>query len=199
MPEQIHNTEDFVLLFNRGDERGLAYIFDKLYPLMLYYANEWVKDKMLAEDIASTAFVKAWKHHEQLDSFAGIKAYILKVVGRDSKRAIGAEIKRRSLHLSAKPETEETETAFHTIVKAETYNNLHQAIKKLSPGMRAVMESMYIEGHSLTETAKLLNISTSTVDTQKKRAIEKLAKILPRFGINMLVSICLAFTGHLFW
>lgn len=191
MQQRPHTNEDFVHLFNQGDERGLAYVFDKLYPLMVYYANERVKDKLLAEDIASLAFVKAWRKHEQLDSFAGIKAYLLKIVQRDCSRALFYEQKRKNTHQQAAIPLYETDTAFHSMVKSETYNNLHQAIKQLSPAMLAVMESMYIEGNTLSETAKILDISIGAAATQKKRAIEKLAKMLPRFGINILFLICL--------
>ena len=191
MPQRSHINEDFVHLFNQGDERGLAYIFDKLYPLMVYYANERVKDKLLAEDIASTAFVKLWRKHELLDQFATIKAYLLKIVQRDYSRALVYEKKRKETHQLAGKDTIETDSAFHSLVKAETYNNLHQAIKQLSPGMRSVMESLYIEGNSVTETAKILNINTSTVDTQKKRALQKLAKILPQPGFHIIWLICI--------
>lgn len=191
MPQQDHDKENYVLLFNKGDERGLAYVFDKLYPLMVYYAYERVKDKMLAEDIASMAFVKAWRHHDQFESFAGIKAYILKIVERDSKRAVVGEAQRKSLPQLLKEESKETHTAFELLVKAETYNNLHQAIRQLSPGMRAVMQSMYVEGNSLTETARILNIHTSTADTQKKRALKILSRILPKPGLYIFCLILL--------
>lgn len=158
---------------------------------MVYYAYERVKDKMLAEDIASIAFVKAWRHHDQLESFAGIKAYILKIVGRDSKRAVVGEAQRKSFPQLVKEESKETQTAFELLVKAETYNNLHQAIRQLSPGMRAVMHSMYVEGNSLTETARILNIHTSTADTQKKRALKILSRILPKPGLYIFCLILL--------
>jgi len=187
VPQQSDSIDYYVQLFYQGDERGLSYIFEKLFPLMVFYSKEIVHDKQLAEDIASMAFVKAWRHHAQLDSFSGIKAYILKIVERDSKTALAGELRRKSLHQSAKPETEASETAFHALVKAETYNNLHQAIKDLAPGMRSIMESIYINGHSITETAKILNINTSTVDTQKKRGIQKLAKILPKLSTIILI------------
>lgn len=156
---------------------------------MVYYANEWVKDKPFAEDIASLSFVKAWRKHEQLDSYSGIKAYILKIVERDSKRALAGEMKRKSLHQSAEPKIDETETAFHALVKAQTYYNLHQAIKQLAPGMRAIMESIYVDGNSVTETAKILDINTSTVDTQKKRALKILSKIIPHPGLHILCLV----------
>ena len=191
MPQQDHDKENYVLLFNQGDERGLAYIFDKLYRLMVYYAHERVKDKMLAEDIASLSFVKAWRHHDQLESFAGIKGYLLRTVQRDCNRASFYENKRNQKHKLAVKEQKESQTAFHTLVKAETYNNLHQAIRQLSPGMRAVMQSMYVEGNSLTETARILNIHTSTADTQKKRALKILSRILPKPGLYIFCLILL--------
>lgn len=178
MPATANDIVDYyVSLFHRGDEKGLAYIFEKLFPLLLFYANERLKDKPLAEEIVSTAFVKGWNKHYKLDSFPGIRAYLRKIIERDCKRAIDAKKKIAGEKHSS--ENACYETPLHSMIKAETINILHSALKKLPPGMRVVMETIYIEGKSPSETAKMLNISTSAVDTHKKRGILALLKLLP--------------------
>lgn len=154
---------------------------------MVYYANERVNSWQTAEEIASGAFVKAWPHHHKLDQLASIKAYLFKIIERDSTRTVQKENRYR--HTDNLPVVAESEdhNIFQSLVKAETYDMLYEAIQKLSPGMRAVMESMYIEGRSLTETAHILNLNTSTVDTQKKRALKTIQKLIPRLSILIFI------------
>ncbi len=182
-----YDLELHITLFQQGDERGLHYIHRQLYPLTVYYANLRLHNHPLAEEIASSAFLKIWHRHSQFAHYSGVKAYLLKIVERDCQRVL---IKARKVALfnSDLPEdVADGSDAFKTLVKAETYTLLHKAIKKLSPGMQAVVNSMYIEGNNLTETAKLLNLNTSTVHTQKKRAIKALAKLLPGLVIAIVL------------
>lgn len=178
-----YDTHYYVSLFHQGDERGLSFIFNKFHKLVVWYAYERVNNWQIAEEIVSEAFYKLWRYHNKLNQLAGIKAYLLKIIERDCIIAIHKEKTNRSIKSSLVTLGQQNSDVFYSIVKAETYNMLYEAIKKLSPGMRVVMESMYIEGNSLTETAKLLNLNTSTVDTQKKRAIAAIKKLIPRLSI----------------
>ncbi len=150
---------------------------------MVYYANQRVHYRPLAEEIASGAFYKIWRRHRQFTRLSGIKAYLIKIVERDCQKALAKERKVTTLKDHLPNEAADHSDAFRAMVKSETYTLLYHAIEKLSPGMQAVIKSLYIEGNSLTQTAQLLNLNTSTVDTQKKRAVKALAKLLPRLGV----------------
>lgn len=176
-----YDTDYYVSLFQQGDERGLNFVFHKLYRLLVFYADGYVNNRALAEEIASGAFIKAWPQHHKMHHLSGIKAYLLKITERDCIRTVQREKKLYNIRMYPTSE-EESDVVFQRLVKAETYSMLHEAIQKLSPGMRAVMESIYIEGNTLTETAKLLNLNTSTINTQKSRALQIIRKLIPNLG-----------------
>lgn len=192
-----YSMEYYISLFKQGDERGFNFIFHKLYRLMVCYANERVNSWQTAEEIASGAFAKAWPQHHKLGQLAGIKTYLFKIIERDSVRALQKQNRYRHTDCLPAVAMPEDHNILQSLVKAETYNMLYEAIQKLSPGMRAVMESMYIEGHSLTETAHILNLSTSTVDTQKKRALKVIQKLIPRLSILIFIYPGISFFNFL--
>lgn len=184
-----YSAADYVSFFTNGDERGLAYFYEKLMPALAFYANRFINNHMLAEEIASTAFVKAWRMHEKLDSWAGIKAYLYKIVERDCIRAISREKKRKVVNQTLPIESLTNENSFTALVKAETYQILYNAIKELAPGTKTVMEALFIEGKTLTETAKELDLSVSTVNTQRTRGLAILRKIIPKTALRILVLL----------
>lgn len=64
-----------------------------------------------------------------------------------------------------------TPSHFEDIVWSEVTRQLHQAISSLPNACRQVFQMIYIEGMSITETAAALQLSPSTVRTQKARGL----------------------------
>ncbi|MNW01780.1 RNA polymerase sigma factor [compost metagenome] len=66
---------------------------------------------------------------------------------------------------------------------------LYDALKKLPPKAREIVELTYLEGYSNQEVADLLHISLQTVKNQKLRALSLLRKLLSRNSFHYLMSI----------
>src|SRR5258708_840146 len=76
-----HYTEqEYAQLFQEGEEIALNFFFRELHPALALFANRWVNNRSLAEEIAADAFIKTWKMHRKLDSYPSIRAYLYKVV-----------------------------------------------------------------------------------------------------------------------
>ncbi len=165
-------------LFQQGSEEALAFFFTQFHPALSHYAFALLKNRFIAEEIAAGAFVKTWKMHRKLDRYEGIRAYLYKVVNRDCLRAIEKEKKRFAVHLSASGKINTDDSPFDQLVKSELYRLLHNEIKKLSPGSQKVLTMHYFEGKTTAEIAAELQLSDSTVKTQKLRALATLRKRL---------------------
>ncbi|MBW7942227.1 MAG: sigma-70 family RNA polymerase sigma factor [Candidatus Kuenenia stuttgartiensis] len=180
MPQyQPNNQDNYAIAFSRGDEQALAHYFRDLHPALTFYANQWVRDFHLAQEIAADAFVKTWKAHCQFDSYDSIKRYLYTIVRRDSYKIA----KRLNVHPFSTTQSEEgdaadNDTPFSNLVRAETYHILYSALKKLSPGNSRVITMYYLEGKTTGEIARELNLHPSTVQTQKIRGIKGLQKLL---------------------
>ncbi len=175
----FHKPDDYAVAFGKGDEQALAYYFRELHPALTLYANQWVKDLPLAQEIASEAFVKTWEKHHKFNSHEGIRAYLYTIVRRDSYKAA-----RNSSNISLLNDSADNDTPFSFLVRAETYRLLYAALQKLSPGNKRVITMYYFDGKTTGEIAKELNLHPHTVQTHKLRGLKALQKLL-----NLIVVV----------
>lgn len=186
--EQNDNGYNYGLLFQQGNEHALSYFYHQLYPALVHYSHQLTRDRSASEDIVSEAFVKTWRHHDKLNSHAGIKAYLYKIVHRDSIQALAKEQKQvASLRHFAS--TADNDTPFDKLVRSEVYGMIHAALKDLSPARRKVMIMHYLEGISMGEISRELNLHPSTVKTQKTEALKALKKVFVK-PLVLLGCIC---------
>lgn len=182
MPKQTaYQSEEYLVhAFQNGDEQALAVIYEDFHPVLSLYANRFLDNRSIAEEIASNALAKTWQMHWKLDSYGAIRAYLYKVVQRDSLTFLRKEKKRTQLHQAAQLPDITTETPFEQLVRTELYHLLHNALKELSPGNQKVISMYFLEGKNTNEIAQELNLHPSTVKTQKTRGLEALRKLLLR-------------------
>ena len=186
------SAEDrYAIAFQKGDEKGLAFFFQKYYPALCLYASYYTRNDDAAKDIASVAFINTWKHHSKFLSAISIRAYLYTVVRR---LAIGWVQKETRLILKQKNVAVHTNNnavqADHlaNLIKAETYRRLNDSIDTLPPKCRDILKMLYIDGMTVAEVAEALRLSPSTIKTQKKRGIEALRKKY-LFAYRLLIQL----------
>lgn len=182
--DEQYIANEYAIMFQNGDERGLSFFYHEFYPALAFYANRWIDNRSVAEEIASEAIVKTWRMHHKLDSYGAIRAYLYKVVYRDSMDIIQKEKKRRTGVKGLQLSDINNETPFDNLVRTETYRLLYKSLKDLPPGQRKVMMMHYLDGKSTGEIARELNLHPSTIKTQKKNGLETLRK---KMRLNMEV------------
>ena len=186
-------AEEHALAFQQGDESALAFFFGEFHPSLTLFAFQWVKNRQIAQDIASEAFVKTWRMHWKLDTYTGIRAYLYKTVRRDSQLAQRREKRRAEVHNFSELETFCSDTPFQHLVRSETYRLIHAALKTLSPGYRKVITMHFIDGKSTGEIARELNAPLNTIKAQKLKGLRALRKTLLR-PILFLFYLCVKFS-----
>ncbi|MGF2414087.1 RNA polymerase sigma factor [Ferruginibacter sp.] len=187
--EQNDKGNNYALLFQVGNEKALSFFYHEFYPALAHYSFQLTQSRPVAEEIASEAFVKAWRMHYKLNSYAGIKGYLYKIVHRDSIEAISSEHKRAKSYRQLPPEID-TETPFDNMVRSEVYRLIHAALKDLPPASRKVMIMHYLEGKNTGQISRELNLHPSTVKTQKKQGLNALKKVFIR-PMLWLFYICI--------
>lgn len=187
MLQKTDTLATYVASFQKGEEKSLDFFYRQFHPALSLYANRWLQNRSLAEEIASEAFVKIWKMHWKLDSYQAIQAYLYKIVLRDAQRAIKQENRRAKLHTEAQLPDIINDTPFDNLVRTEVYRLVHTALKDLAPGSKKVLTMHYLDGKTTGEIARELQLSPSTIKTQKSKGLEALRKTLLR-PILLLVS-----------
>jgi RNA polymerase sigma-70 factor (ECF subfamily) len=198
-PENKFTATEYATLFQKGDERALAFFYEEFHPALAFYAYRWINDLEIAKEVASSAFVKVWKHHHKLDNYLGIQGYLYKTVGRDACLAMKIKIRRREVYKRARIETTTPEAAVDNLIRAETCRLVRSALATLPKGSRTVLMMYYIEGKKLTTIAEELRLNVSTIKTQKSNGLKALRKRFLRSAALVLLEfmkiICSRMSG----
>jgi RNA polymerase sigma-70 factor (ECF subfamily) len=189
-PRDRHDIESIALLFQQGEESALSFFYEEFFPALTLFASRWVRSREIAEEIASEAFIKTWKMHHKLGSFAAIRAYLYRTVCRDSLRAEKREQRRERLHNLVGADVILLDTPFQHLVRSEAYRQVHAAIRELSPGYRKIITMHFLEGKSTGEIARELNAPVNTIKAQKLKGLKALRKklIKPLLFFSYLIT-----------
>lgn len=166
-------------LFQEGKEKALSFFYKEFHPALSLYAYQWLRDRSVAEEVASEALVKTWKMHSKLDSYAGIRAYLYKTVRRDCIRIIKYR-KAPVIDIDSIDIPIEQPSPFDILLKTEVYRHIHTALKEVSPGSRRVLIMHYLDGMTTGQIARELQLHRSTINTQKQEGLAKLRTLISR-------------------
>jgi RNA polymerase sigma-19 factor, ECF subfamily len=132
------------------------------------------------------AFIKTWKHHEKLDSYNAIRAYLYKTVYNGAILSMQRLKKRTFIEAGARSVETSIETPLDNLIRTETYRLIHSALKDLAPGNQKVIKMYFLEGKSSGEIARELKLSRSTINAQKYQGLEALRKKLLQLFLQLL-------------
>lgn len=167
------------LSFQRGEEIGFDFFFKKLRHPLVWYAMNIVKDKDIAEDMVSEAFLKIWKNRATLDHPKVIKGWLYKVTHNNCLMYHQHERNKAKNRNQIAYETETTiESVEDCFIKAEVLNELKQAIQLLPPACRKIVVLRYLQQKEVSEIEKILKLSKSTIKNQLARAYVELRKYI---------------------
>jgi RNA polymerase sigma factor (sigma-70 family) len=155
--------------------------FERMYesnaPLIYRFMFWRTKDEMLAQDLTSNVFEKAWRTRT---SFTGgsAKAWLFRIARTtliDHWRKIKDLPDDGHIIAEAVSDNADLDQAFdQQMAVAE----LQKAVTKLPKGMKGVVELRFIEGKSVRETGMTLHISEANVRVMQYRALQKLRTYL---------------------
>lgn len=171
----------------KNDIKAFKQFFEGFYPSVCIFARKYLKDAVLAEDLAQEAFIEFWKRRENFADPKAIKGFIYTVTKNKCLNDIKLRNNRENLLQIANTSDE---YFYDLILEEETYSIVHQAVNRLAPQSRKIVW-LSMEGNKNQEIAELLNVSLNTVKTLKKNAYKELRNQLKD---HILV---LALIGHL--
>jgi len=183
--ENIHDPGDFAFRFQQGDETGLQYFFDMYYRSLCFYAIRLAGDEGFACEIASEAFYQTWQQRKQFTSAASIRAYLYTVVKNGCSKFLRKKANEKTRDLLILVEAEKT--IYEGIVFAETIRQVHQAMELLPQRCRSVLRSLYVEGKSVSETARDMKLKVSTIKSHKRHGLDLLRRrFIPIIALSFL-------------
>ncbi len=164
-----------------GTQTSFTTVFNMYYKRLCLYAYQFVKDESFAEDLVQECFVKIWTKRDRIDFTAPLTAFLYTVVRNAAydyirNKKITTESDDKLIMLTDADQ-------LNAMLFAETMNEIHTVVPFLPPQCRAVFHLLFVDGLDHTQAAKALNLSESTIRTQKANVVSFLKGYLGRLTL----------------
>ncbi|MFX1705055.1 sigma-70 family RNA polymerase sigma factor [Chitinophaga sp. CC14] len=171
-------------------ENEFSETFTKYYSRLCFFASGILLDKASAEDTVAEVFEKIWLKGSWGDvEFCGPYLYKAVLNGCMNKKK-RTSIYDQHTYQAGKSAPKDENAILEHIYQAEAFHELYNAIEKLPPQCKTVINLSYRQGLKINEIAELLNVSPSTIKTQRSRGIIMLRKLLSTraFLLAMIIA-----------
>ena len=157
-----------------GNVSSLRMLHDRYYFQLCQFANRFLKEMTVAEELVSDCFVKLWSQRESIFIQKSVKAYLYYMVRNrmiNYSQQQKKDLVRHTVLMPDYPAEEEMN-------KLDVYAALYRAIKRLPEQRQKILKLAAFEALTYQEIAVQLNISVNTVKTQMGRAYQFLKEEL---------------------
>ena len=131
-----------------------------------------------AEEVAQEAFLKAYRHFHELREPEKFRGWLVRITFRLALDRARSAKRREAREIAWSPQREGRPSVEDVAASHEFAAHLEQALGALPSKFRIVLILTSIEGHTLEDVARLLDIPVGTVKSRmhfgKKRLAEKL-------------------------
>lgn len=180
------HTDPYIQAFQRGEEKGFSFFFRELYKPLCLFADRYLNQMDKAEDIVADTFVRLWEKREGITGIKTVRSYLYGAV----RNACLNELKKQPRVPSAitgQPD----KTMLENMIRAEVLQEIYITIEQLPHKCKRIFTKLYIEGKTVREIADELQLSVSTVKTQKTIALAFIRSRLSPLFTGIFLSVYL--------
>ena len=165
------------------DEVAYKKLFFLLFPSLQNFAFSIVKQRQVAEEIASDALINVWAQRQALLKIEDLKMYLYVSVRNAAIRKFRQEhkVKKISLDELSVEFISDYCSPADTLYGSELRKELFQALQQLPPRCKIIYKLAKEDQMPYKDIASLLGISIKTVDSQLVIAIKKITKAIRSF------------------
>jgi RNA polymerase sigma-70 factor (ECF subfamily) len=183
------NDNDLFQQIKHGDVYAFEKLFKLYYKNLCFFAEHYVKEKAMAEEIVSSVFINIWEKRKNIEIKGSVKSYLftsihnqclkylehLKVMKKYEDYAIN-RLKNKEL---LAPSSAGYPLA--NLISKEIIEEIEKAINELPEKCREIFCLCRFDEMSYQDISEKLNISINTVRTQMARALQKLRENLKKY------------------
>lgn len=164
-----------VLAVADGDRVALQVLYERHAPWLLLRLGRRCADRSFVEEAVQDTFVTLWQKAGTYD--AGTGAVPAWIWGIGVRKLMNRMRPRRPLPPRF-ADRERLESAEERVLLGVEHGELGQAIDRLSPELRAVVQATVLDGLTTREASRLLGVPAGTVKTRMMRAKRELREAL---------------------
>ena len=171
-------------------ENNFRTYFDRYYHVLVGFANKFVKDIDISEDLVQDIFVNLWEKHDCYENEITLKVYLYRSVRNNCL----SFLKKQKVHLKYMEKTinelDREDFFLNQILSEEVTRLLYQFIQEL-PQKRQQIIRYSMLGLRNQDIAEIMGISVHTVKVQKMHSYKELRRKLGEhaFLIALLLNI----------
>lgn len=163
-----------------SDEQLLRRLHDDHAGVLYAFVHRYTDDRQLVEDVVQETLLRAWQQLERLDT-AEPRSYLFTVARNVLTDAWRAR-RRRPIEVDAAytptvPIADQTDRTLDSMLVGE-------ALRRLSPEHRSVVELLYFHGRPVADAARLLGVAEGTVKSRAYYAVRNLRAIFEELGVS---------------
>jgi len=159
-----------------GNRRALELLYRRHAGWLLVRLGRRCADPGVVDEVIQDTFVAVWRSASKYSGKGEVAAWIW---GIGVRRLVDAVRRVPAIQLVADPIEQNLElSAEERVLLGVQYGDLAGALDRLSPELRAVVQSTVLDGLTTAEAGRLLGIPQGTVKTRMKRAREQLREEL---------------------
>ena len=162
--------QQIVKLLNSNNREGLSLLYDTYAKVLYGVIFRITQQKETAEEVLQDAILKIWKNSKKFDANKG------NLLGWAINIARNAAIDRVRLK-KINVKTQDIEPVAHSLLEKGLNPDtigLKEITEKLNPKEKAIVDLIYFNGYTQSETAEALDIPLGTVKTRLRAAMLKL-------------------------
>lgn len=190
----IKTHDQLVKRLKEGSYSAFDQLYNIYFELLYGFALNMTKSTNDAKDIVQDTFVKIWQTKENLSLDKSFKSYLFTIAKNQITDKFRHNIYQVSFEAYIASDSFQ-EKAVNNIEQNIFYDEflfkLNRAKKQMTPQQEKIFSLCKEQGHSITETAKLLNLSEKTIRNTLSLALNivkielgYLATIFPVFFIE---------------
>jgi len=181
MPEPNKPIAALFKEIQEGSSSAFDILFLAYYNKLLAFAQQYIKQPQVAEEITSEMFVKIWLKRNTLSHIINPEVYLFIAIKNACLNHIRND-KKHHQHIVAEEETGHADVLINdqgTVMEGrELRGILDQAITTLPEQRKIIFKLIKEDGFKCKEAAEILGISVRTVESQLYKAIKTLAEAL---------------------
>jgi RNA polymerase sigma-70 factor (ECF subfamily) len=169
----IDRDRALVLRYQQGDEEAFEDLYRRYYPRLHLYCTRRVRDRHIAEELAQEAFIRALR---AMPRFAGERRFYPWMTVIAGRLCIDHHRRTARVEPSADVDLGTVEADHEAVFQAVDHQHLRQAMARVAPRHREVLDLREQQGWSYQEIAEHLDVPITTVEALLHRARKALRR-----------------------
>jgi RNA polymerase sigma-70 factor, ECF subfamily len=175
---EYSSDEMLVERISAGDKLAMQVLFARHRTPVYRWLYRLVDNETVAEDLLSDVFFDVWQQAGRFEGRSAVSTWLLSIA---RFKALSARRRRTHAELNEVIEATVADSADNAEVVLEKKHQgemLRDALSKLSPEHREIIDLVYYHEKSVDDAADILSIPRATVKTRMFYARKKLAELV---------------------